>query len=44
MTDKTANTSLYLPDKLKDRLKKRALRESVHISTIIREALEAYLN
>ena len=43
MTDKQANTSLYLPRRLKDKLIKRAHKDRVHISTIIREALEGYL-
>jgi len=42
-TDKQANYSIYLTDEVKLRLKIMAAKRKAHLSTIIREALEAYL-
>lgn len=43
MTNKQANTSLYMPEKLKAKLRIHAAKKKVHITTCIVEAVENYL-
>jgi len=43
MTANQANTSIYLTEKVKARLKILAAKRNVHISTLIREAIDQYL-
>jgi len=42
-TTNKANYSIYLTDKMMVNLKIRAAKRKVHVSTIIREAIDDYL-